>query len=141
MNSLRLPAAMESLEGFRIFLEQELEQLGLPQGRRLEIELVLEELLTNIIRYAYPRGQGEVEVSYFIEANLRFCLSLKDWGPSFNPLEAGPPDLNPDLAQRSIGGLGVYLARKLANHFEYHYEAGANRVTLCFDLTPPGADS
>ncbi len=139
MNSLRLPAAMESLEGFRTFLEQELEHLGLPQGRRLEIELVLEELLTNIIRYAYPRGQGEVEVSYFLEGNLRFCLSLKDWGQGFNPLEAGPPDLNPDLGQRSIGGLGVYLARQLANHIEYHYEAGANQVNLCFDLTPAGA--
>ena len=59
MNSLRLPAAMASLEAFRSFLEQELEQLGLPPERCLEIELVLEELLTNIIRYAYPRGPGK----------------------------------------------------------------------------------
>lgn len=141
MNSLRLPAAMESLEGFRTFLEQELEQLGLPQGRRLEIELVLEELLTNIIHYAYPRGQGEVEVSYFLEENLRFCLSLKDWGRGFNPLEAGPPNLDPDLARRPLGGLGVYLARQLANKIEYQYAAGANQVNLCFDLTPPAAVS
>ncbi len=141
MNRLRLPAAMESLEGFRTFLGQELEQLGLPRERRGEIELVLEELLTNIIRYAYPRGPGEVEVSYFLEDHLRFCLSLKDWGRSFNPLEAGPPNLDPDLDQRPLGGLGVYLAGQLADHIAYHYEAGANQVTLCFDLTPPAAVS
>jgi len=141
MNRLRLPAAMESLEPFRSFLEQELEQLGLAPDRRLEIELVLEEFLTNIIHYAYPKGGGEVEVSYFLEGHLRFCLSLKDWGRSFNPLETGSPDLDSDLDQRPIGGLGVYLARQLADKIAYQYEAGANQVTLCFDLTPPAAVS
>ena len=80
-------------------------------------------------------------MSYFLEDQLQFCLSLKDWGRSFNPLEAGPPNLDPDLSQRPIGGLGLYLARQLANNIEYQYEAGANRVTLCFDLTPPAAVS
>jgi len=136
MNRLRLPAVMESLEAFRSFLEQELEQLSLAPARRQEIELVLEEILTNIIRYAYPRRTGEVEVSYFLEGHLRFCLSLRDWGRSFNPLEAGPPDLAPDLEQRPLGGLGLYLARQLADKIDYQYEAGANQVTLCFDLAP-----
>ena len=125
---------MESLVAFRAFLEQELEHLGLAPDRRLDIVLVLEELLTNIIRYAYPRGSGEVEVSYFLEDHLRFCLSLKDWGASFNPLTAAPPDLSSDLEERPIGGLGVYLTRQLADKIEYQYNAGANRVTLWFDL-------
>jgi serine/threonine-protein kinase RsbW len=139
MTCLRLPAVEASLEGFRSFLEQELEHLGLAPARRLEIELVLEELLTNIIRYAYPRGRGEIEVCYYLESTLRFCLSLKDWGQGFNPLEAAPPDLSPELEERPIGGLGIYLARQLANQIEYHYEAGVNRVTLCFDLEPPAS--
>jgi serine/threonine-protein kinase RsbW len=139
MKCLRLPALRQSLEGFRSFLEQELEQLGLVPARRLEIELVLEELLTNIIRYAYPRGRGEIEVCYFLEDHLRFYLSLRDWGRGFNPLEAEPPELSPALEQRPLGGLGIYLARQLANKIEYQYEAGANRVTLCFDLTPSAA--
>lgn len=128
---------MESLEACRAFLERELEPLGLAPDRRLEIVLVLEELLTNIIRYAYPGGAGEVEVSYFLEDHLRFCLSLRDWGARFNPLTAGPPDLAPALEDRPIGGLGVYLARQLADKIEYQYEAGANQVTLWFDLKPP----
>lgn len=139
MNRLRLPAVMESLEAFRSFLAPELAQLGLPRERRLEIELVLEELLTNIVHYAYPRGPGDVEVSYFLEDQLRFCLSLRDWGRSFNLLEKGPPDLGPDLDRRPIGGLGVFLARQLADKIEYRYEDGANRVTLCFNL-PSTAD-
>jgi anti-sigma regulatory factor (Ser/Thr protein kinase) len=79
MNRLRLPATMESLEGFRSFLGQELEHLDVAPARRLEIELVLEELLTNIIRYAYPPGQGEVEVGYSMEHPHRLCLFLMDW--------------------------------------------------------------
>ncbi|MFZ5453876.1 MAG: ATP-binding protein [Thermodesulfobacteriota bacterium] len=141
MNRLRLPAVMESLEAFRSFLAPELEQLGLPRERRWEIELVLEELLTNIIRYAYPRGPGEVEVSFFLEDQHRFCLSLRDWGRRFNLLEKGPPNLGPDLEQRSIGGLGIHLARQLADEIDYHYESGVNQVTFCFDLTPPAAVS
>lgn len=139
MNCLRLPAVMESLEGFRSFLEQELEQVSLLPDRRLEIELVLEELLTNIIHYAYPRGRGEIEVCYFLEGHLRFCLSLRDWGQGFNPLEAEPPALSPALEERPLGGLGIYLARQLANKIEYQYEAGANQVTLSFDLNPSAA--
>jgi anti-sigma regulatory factor (Ser/Thr protein kinase) len=134
MNCLRLPAVMESLEPFRAFLEQELEQLGVAPARRLEIELVLEELLTNIIHYAYPGGRGEVEVSYFLEGGLKFCLALRDWGRGFNPLEAASPDLAPDLEQRPLGGLGLYLARQIADKIDYQYEEGANRITLCFDL-------
>ena len=137
MNRLRLPAVMESLEAFRSFLSPELAQLGLPRERRLEIELVMEELLTNIIHYAYPRGPGDVEVSYFLEDQLRFCLSLRDWGRGFNLLEKGPPDLDPDLDRRPIGGLGVYLTRQLADEIDYQHEAGANRVTLCFNLPSP----
>jgi serine/threonine-protein kinase RsbW len=139
MKRLRLPATMQSLEDFRPFLGQELEHLRVAPSRRLEIELVLEELLTNIIRYTYPRGPGEVEVSYFLEDQLRFCLSLSDWGRGFNPLEAVPPNLDPDLAQRPLGGLGVHLARQLADKIEYQYDAGANQVTLFFDLAPPVA--
>ena len=137
MNRLRLPAVLESLEAFRSFLEPELAQLGLPQERRLEIELVLEELLTNIIHYAYPRSPGDVEVSYFREDQLRFCLSLRDWGRGFNLLEEGSPELGPDLDQRPIGGLGVHLTRQLADEIDYQHEAGANRVTLCFNLPSP----
>jgi serine/threonine-protein kinase RsbW len=141
MNRLRLPATMESLEGFRFFLGQELEQLDVAPARRLEIELVLEELLTNIIRYAYASGQGEVEVGYSLEHPHRLCLFLMDWGRRFNPLECEPPELSLDLSRRPIGGLGVYLARQLADNLEYRYGDHANQVTLCFDLTPPPADS
>ncbi|RJR41386.1 MAG: ATP-binding protein [Deltaproteobacteria bacterium] len=141
MNRLRLPAVMESLDLFRSFLEQELERLGLDPARRLEIELVLEELLTNIIRYAYAGGRGEVEVSYFLEGRLRFCLALRDWGRGFNPLESASPDLALNLEQRPLGGLGLYLAGQLADKIKYQYEAGANQVTLCFDLAQPAAVS
>jgi serine/threonine-protein kinase RsbW len=138
MKRLRRPATLQSLEEFRAFLNSALESQRVDPARRLEIELTLEELITNVIRYAYPPGApGEVELGYRLEPPQEIIVFLTDWGRRFNPLERRTPKLSGDLEHRSLGGLGIYLARQFCDQLEYRYADSANRVSLRFNLMPP----
>jgi anti-sigma regulatory factor (Ser/Thr protein kinase) len=105
---------------------------------RSHIQLVLEELLTNIRLYAYRDGPGHIVVNAGIHscregvspesgqavsdnADGRFLhLEIIDWGPAFNPLEDSAfPDLEGDIDERPIGGLGVHLVRQVSESVTY----------------------
>ena len=109
METLRLPATMESLETFRQFVLDRLQPLSTLEELVFKVELVLEEALTNVIHYAYPEAAGEVEVGIVIEADQRFCFCVKDWGIPFNPLER--PD--PEYERRGVGTTGGGTGRLL----------------------------
>jgi serine/threonine-protein kinase RsbW len=134
METLRLPATKESLEIFRLFVLGKLRQLNMVQELVFKVELVLEEVLTNVIHYAYPEAAGEVEVGCTIEANEKFCFCVTDWGIPFNPIERPDPDLCKDLSARHVGGLGIYLVRHLVDELCYHRQEGGNMLTFCFHL-------
>jgi serine/threonine-protein kinase RsbW len=136
METLRLPARMESLEIFRLFVLGKLRQFNLSQELVFKVELVLEEVLTNVIHYAYPEEAGEVEVGCAIEGHDKFCFCVTDWGIPFNPLERPDPELCEDLTERHVGGLGIYLVRHLADQLRYRRQEGGNLLTFCFDLQP-----
>ena len=134
METLRLPATMESLEIFRLFVLGRLRQLNIAQDLVFKVELVLEEVLTNVIHYSYPEESGEVEVGCAIEGNEKFCFCVTDWGIPFNPLERQDPELCEDICERHVGGLGIYLVRHLVDELCYHRQEGGNTLTFCFRL-------
>jgi serine/threonine-protein kinase RsbW len=134
METLRLPATMESLEVFRLFVLGKLRQLNIVQELVFKVELVLEEVLTNVIHYAYPEGAGDVEVGCAIEGDEKFCFCVTDWGIPFNPLERPDPELGEDISDRQVGGLGIYLVRHLVDQLHYHRQEGGNTLTFCFRL-------
>jgi serine/threonine-protein kinase RsbW len=138
MKRLRRPAILQSLAEFRSFLNSALEHQRVDPARRLEIELTLEELITNVVRYAYPpESPGEVELGYRLEPPHELRVFLTDWGRRFNPLKRRAPELSADLDHRPLGGLGIYLARQFSDQLEYRYADSANRVSLRFNLLPP----
>ena len=134
METLRLPATMESLEIFRLFVLGRLRQLNIAQDLVFKVELVLEEVLTNVIHYSYTEEPGEVEVGCAIEGNEKFCFCVTDWGIPFNPLERQDPELCEDICERHVGGLGIYLVRHLVDELCYHRQEGGNTLTFCFRL-------
>jgi serine/threonine-protein kinase RsbW len=134
MDTLRLPAKMESLQGFYRFVEHRARQCGLSGERLLKLELVLEELLTNAIQYAYQSQPGDLEVRCFLRDPVGFCLSIQDWGCPFNPLLHNPPDLSRDACERPVGGLGIHLVRLIVDTLDYQRTADSNIVTVCFKV-------
>lgn len=127
MKSLRLPATLESLEKLRTFVLAEIEPGHFEPAATFVLQFVLEELLTNIIKYAYssPDKPGDMEVGCSLE-NEGARFFVRDWGAPFNPLLHDVPHLPVDLMERSVGGLGIFLAKGLVHDMTYERSSDSN---------------
>ena len=77
-----------------------------------KIHLVVEEVVTNIVKYAYPDGaDGYLDVEAE-NCDGQIILRFRDGGTPFNPLTKGAPDTSLPMDHRPIGGLGIYLVKK-----------------------------
>lgn len=83
-----------------------------------QTNLVLEEIFVNICRYAYSPDKGDIDISYEISGKV-LKVVIKDKGKAFNPLEAKEPDLTASIENRQIGGLGIYLIKKMVDNIKY----------------------
>lgn len=122
-------------------LQDQLESLArehdLPPKVLHEIQLAVEEHLTNILRYAY-RDEREHEI--WIQLRLgetEFCIEVKDDGRAFNPLEFPTMDLSLPLEQRPIGGLGIHMIRKSMDRIEYRRADGKNILAMMKQIKVP----
>jgi serine/threonine-protein kinase RsbW len=103
---------------------------GLPGSTQGELNLALEEIVMNVIQYGRPESpQGAIRLSLCLDGG-EIVATVADRGAPFNPLLAPEPDLSADLEHRSVGGLGIHLARRLVNGMEYERREGENRLTL-----------
>ena len=107
------------------------EEQGLPQKALFQVNLALDELLTNTISYGYPEG-GEYEllVRLTLEEEKDLIIEIRDDGFPFNPLERDEPDISQDIEERPIGGLGIHLVRKMMDEIEYRWEDDHNVLVM-----------
>ena len=133
---LTLPARVESVREFHEFVRRGATAAGLDSGELDKLDLVLEEILVNIAKYAYGEGTGDIEVAYVADGAV-LLLEITDKGRKFNPLEAAMPDLALGLADRPIGGLGVLLVKQIVGSLAYRRENGQNTVSFRF----PGSEA
>jgi serine/threonine-protein kinase RsbW len=134
MSKIRLPARLENLEKLLQSVSSFAEEKGLPSKRIREIELATEEALVNIFNYAYPeQGTGEVEIDCSTGETFELIIRLIDTGIPFNiDTLSDPDDLDAGLSERKIGGLGVFLIRKMVDEVKYRREGDKNILTLTF---------
>lgn len=94
------------------------------------INLALEEAITNVIMYAYPQGKGgQVQIDAVIrEGSLDFIIS--DTGIPFDPTAAPEADTSLGVEDRPIGGLGIFLVRKIMDKVSYRRENGKNILSM-----------
>jgi anti-sigma regulatory factor (Ser/Thr protein kinase) len=90
------------------------------------VDLVCEELLVNVINYAYP-VKGKHTIVFKIGLTPQeILIHVEDDGLEFNPLNMPKPDISQPLGERAIGGLGIYLVRGYARRMEYRRENNKN---------------
>lgn len=138
METIRLNAVETSLIAAQRFVAERAEREGMPPARIARLELVTEEIFVNQVRYAYRNRGGEVEIRCLVREGM-FCAEFIDSGPPFDPLAQPPPDTAAPLIERSIGGLGIELVRRLADTAEYRREAGANVFRVCMRIASPAS--
>jgi serine/threonine-protein kinase RsbW len=95
----------------------------------LDTQLAVEEAITNVIVHGYNEPGGKIVVSCQISQN-RVEIQITDTAPRFDPLSLPEPDLDADVEDRSIGGLGVFLIRQVMDEISYRYENGKNILVL-----------
>lgn len=132
MGALTLPASLEHLREALDFIEARAREAGLNEKRILEMELALEEVLTNVFTYAYPDGGGAVEIRCSPGGGGRLGIEVRDRGLPFDCLSRKDPDLKVGLDDRPIGGLGIFLFKRLASRVEYRREEDTNILSLLF---------
>ncbi len=95
------------------------------------LQLALDEIVTNIINYAYPDGgRHQIDLRAAIENGV-VEVRVEDQGQPFDPLRHAPPaDLDGEIDERSIGGLGVHLVREVMDEVEYVRIGPRNRLIL-----------
>ena len=121
---------ISELERLRDAVQEFAEKHGVPSEAAFDINLALEELLTNIINYGYTD-----DASHEIRLTIRkgrhaVRLDLEDDGVPFDPTKLERPDVDQDISQRKIGGLGIFLVGKLMDSTSYRRESNRNIIVL-----------
>ncbi len=98
-------------------------------GLEFKIRLCVEEVVENIVSYAYENGAGFVEVGTEIQDNT-LIVSFRDSGVRFNPLLKSDPDITLSAEERQIGGLGIFLCKQMMDDLRYVYKDGCNNLYM-----------
>lgn len=128
MKTVQFAAKFEYLDEIREFVGGIARAGGFTDKDVYNIQLATDEAASNIIEHAYEKiTNGVLELSCGVRNDL-ITIVLIDHGESFDPSEIPLPDLKADLSDRKIGGLGIFLMRKLMD--DVHYEVTANRGNI-----------
>ncbi len=118
-----LPAVESALEAF-------VEENDLPPRTGYTLALIVEELVTNIVKYGYAGADaGPLKLTVNL-ADGRVVGTLVDAGAPFDPTAMHMPDVEAAMEDRHIGGLGVHLVRTMSEDFSYRRDDGHNVVSF-----------
>jgi serine/threonine-protein kinase RsbW len=110
-------------------LEAGMQRYGFRAEDILDTQLAVEEAVTNVIFHGYQKGGGKIGVTCRISAD-RVEVQIADSAPRFDPLSIPEPELDASIEDRKVGGLGVYLIRRVMDEISYRYENGKNILVL-----------
>ena len=131
MKSMKLtyPATVEGLSSASERLNDTLDTEGCPAALKAKLMVAVDEVVSNIINYS---GACEFEVEIAFPRNPESVrISFSDAGKAFNPLtEAPEADTTSDLNHRAVGGLGMFMVKKMMDDVNYVYENGRNVLTV-----------
>ncbi len=127
---IKLAAKIENLEHLIKFVSDCANKQGIDRKRIIEIEISTEEALVNIFNYAYQNVDGDVAIICKSDEKDEFVIEIEDSGVPFNLLSLKEPDTTLDISERSIGGLGIFLMKKLMDDVQYKREEDRNVLTM-----------
>lgn len=131
MRELTVSADKDRLDEVIAFVDGFLEELDCPVKIQMKLELAVEEIFVNIASYAYENGEGKVHITLNADKDRKaVTFVFKDSGIKYDPLSKADPDVSLSAEQRQIGGLGIFLTKKIADAIKYEYIDGSNVLTI-----------
>jgi sigma-B regulation protein RsbU (phosphoserine phosphatase) len=112
------------------FIDSFAEEADIDFSLTMSLNLAMEEAVVNVMQYAYPKGtNGKVEITAEISGDdIIFVIS--DSGVAFDPTAKAEVNVDMDVEDRPIGGLGIHLVRKIMDSVNYERKDGKNILTL-----------
>ncbi len=129
---MQFPAKLDQLPAMLNFIRLKASHHQVPSDKLFRIELAAEEALVNIISYAYPQSSPHfLNIECDKKGAHRFEIVIFDRGVPFNPIDA-EINVNKDesIEKRKIGGLGIFMIRKLVDEAVYSREGDENVLKL-----------
>ena len=125
--SMTVDAQVDKLSAVTEFVHEAMKPLSCSAKTMNQLDIVIDELFSNIARYAYAPGTGPVTVRVeVLREPDTLVLSFLDGGRPFDPLTAEEPDVTASAEERRIGGLGLFLVKKIMDEISYSYQDGQN---------------
>jgi serine phosphatase RsbU (regulator of sigma subunit)/anti-sigma regulatory factor (Ser/Thr protein kinase) len=132
---LNVKADMGELTRLHPFLSSYCQVEGTPMEQVFDFEIILEELITNVIKYGGVEQGKECCFIELLRAGNQLTIRFSDRGNPFNPLDREEVDTDKPIEEREIGGLGIHFIRKLTDTQSYEFTDGMNVLTLTKELS------
>lgn len=138
MAEIVLRTQLSDLERLTAFVEQFANEAGVPADAAFQLNLALEEVVTNAITHGQAAAEAGVRVALARHGDV-IEAEVIDGGAAFDPRTVAPPDLAAPLESRQVGGLGIHLVRQFVDELDYRRENAHNHLRLRKRLAPGGA--
>jgi anti-sigma regulatory factor (Ser/Thr protein kinase) len=131
VSEIMVDATVENMDKVVSFVEEQLDAIDCPMKAKTQINIAIDELFSNISFYAYNPEVGTATVRVDVENNPpAVVVTFIDQGKEYNPLEKDEPDITASAEDRPIGGLGVFMVKKMMDAIEYEYKNGQNILKI-----------
>ena len=135
LNEMEVEAVIENLPEVQKFVSERLKSAECLPKAKMQISLAVEEIFVNISNYAYKPEKGTASVRVEVkEEPVSVVITFIDHGVPYDPLAKDDPDLTLPAEMREIGGLGIFVTKKIMDDVAYAYRDGQNILTLTKNL-------
>jgi serine/threonine-protein kinase RsbW len=136
IRSLKVPNRIDELAGIAEFLEETGDEWGLDPSVVLSINLVIEEAFTNIVSYGYDdQSDHIIEIQCKLK-DKEIGIVITDDGHAWDPTLREEPDISLGPEDRPVGGLGIFLMKKMMDKVGYERNDNKNILSLTKYLEP-----
>ena len=131
MKELTIEATTGNIETVTDFVNEQLESLDCSMKVQMQVDIAIDELFSNIARYAYNPETGSATVQVEVTENpLAVVITFIDHGKPYDPLAKEDPNTKLSAEERQIGGLGIYMVKKTMDDVSYEYKDGRNILKI-----------
>ena len=135
MKELFVEAKTENLNAVIDFINLNIGDF--PAKTKNQIGIAVDEIFSNIARYAYHPSSGNTVVRVAVDDEI--TIEFEDSGTAYDPLSKEDPDVSLSAEDREVGGLGIFIVKKIMDSMEYRRDGGKNIVTIKKQAQPQPA--
>lgn len=133
-NLLQTTADIAKLEKVLIWIKDDMNKHNISDKAQFNMITAAEEIFSNIASYAYPEKENAFIKIQTELRNSTYSITFKDKGKKYNPLNNKSPDIKAKIQDRKIGGLGIFIAKKVTDIMTYTHKDGYNILKIGIDI-------